>query len=287
MSESIGPELRLDGAVAFFGVARPGASSQSWPRRVGRARALAVALVIALAAGTASAQSPTQPRAQSLLVSEVNAWQARYHENLAGVDQMRVALAEAAKTNPQVDTLIALAKVCFIFGDVRAKNPEEKLEAYDQGREAALHAVELAPNSAEAHFWHGTNTARWGQTKGVMRSLFLLPAVKREIQIVLELDPTFPPVYSLAGSVYIELPSLLGGDLDKGEEMFRKGLELDPRFTSARVGLGKALIRKSRLPEARRELEAVLNERAPTNLADWTMKDSKRARELLESIKAE
>ena len=103
--------------------------------------------------------------------------------------------------------------------------------------------------------------------------------------IVLELDPKFPPVYSLAGSVYIAVPGFLGGDVDKGEAMFRKGLELDPRFTSARVGLARALIKENRLPEARRELEAVLEEKAPTNLADWTMKDSRRARELLESIK--
>jgi len=284
MSELIGPDASLDGAVALSGHAKPGASWQPWLRRVGSAGALAAALVIALAVATALAQSPPRPRVQSLLVAEVNAWQARYHENPARIDQMRIALAEAAKTDPQMDTLIALAKVCFIFGDVRAKNPEEKLEAYDQGQEAAQRAVALAPNSAEAHFWHGTNTARWAQTKGVMRSLFLLPTVKREIKVVLELDPTFPPVYSLAGSVYIEVPSLLGGDLDKGEEMFRKGLELDPRFTSARVGLGKALIKKRRLPEARRELEAVLEEKEPTNLADWTMKDSRRARELLDSI---
>jgi tetratricopeptide (TPR) repeat protein len=248
-------------------------------------RTLAAALIIALAAAAASAQSPPQPRVQSALVTEVNAWQTRYHENPARIDQMRVALAEAAKTDPQVDTLIALAKVCFIFGDIRAKNPEEKLDAYDQGREAAKRAVALAPNNAVAHFWYGTNTARWGQTKGVMRSLFLLPTVKQEIKTVLELDPTFPPVYSLAGNVYLEVPGLLGGDLDKGEEMFRKGLELDPKFTSARVGLARTLIKKSRLPEARRELEAVLDEKAPSNLADWTMKDSRRARELLESIK--
>jgi len=247
-------------------------------------RVLAAAVVIALGAVTASGQSPP-PRSQSHLVAEVNAWQARYHENPPRIDQMRTALAEAAKTDPQVDTLIALAKVCFIFGDVRAKNPEEKLEAYEQGREAAKRAVELAPNNAQAHFWYGTNTARWGQTKGVMRSLFLLPTVRQEIKTVLELDPKFPPAYSLAGNVYIEVPGLLGGDLDKGEEMFRKGLELDPRFTSARVGLARTLIKKSRLPEARRELEAVLDEKAPTNLADWTMKDSRRARELLESIK--
>jgi tetratricopeptide (TPR) repeat protein len=248
-------------------------------------RAVSAALVIALAAGTASAQSPAPARAPSALVAEVNAWQTRYHENPARIDQMRVALAEAAKADPQVDTLIALAKVCFIFGDVRTENPEEKLQAYDQGREAAKRAAERAPNNVEAHFWYGTNTARWAQTKGVMRSLFLLPTVKQEIKTVLELDPTFPPVYSLAGSVYIAVPGFLGGDVDKGEQMFRKGLELDPRFTSARVGLARALIKKSRLPEARRELEAVLAEKAPTSLADWTMKDSRRARELLESIK--
>jgi tetratricopeptide (TPR) repeat protein len=285
MSESIGPDSSLDGAVALSWLPRGAGLRKAGPRRVGSTRALAAALVIVLAAATASAQSLPQSRGQSLLVAEVNAWQARYHENLPRIDQMRVALVEAAKTDPQVDTLVALAKVCFIFGDVRAKNPEEKLEGYDQGQKAAQRAVELAPNNAQAHFWHAINTARWGQTKGVMRSLFLLPAVKQEIKTVLELDPTFPPVYSLAGSLYIELPSLLGGDLDKGEEMFRKGLELDPRFTSARVGLGKALIKQSRLPEARRELEAVLAERAPANLADWTMKDSRRARELLESIK--
>ena len=88
-------------------------------------------------------------------------------------------------------------------------------------------------------------------------------------------------------SVYLAVPSLLGGDVDKAEEMSRKGLQLDPRFTSARVGLARALIRKNRMPEARRELEVVLEEKAPTSVANWTMKDSRRARELLESIKGE
>lgn len=81
------------------------------------------------------------------------------------------------------------------------------------------------------------------------------------------------------------MPGLLGGDLGKAEEMFRKGLELDPRFTGMRVGLAKTLIKKKRIAEARRELEAVLVEKEPRNLADWTLKDSREARALLESIK--
>ena len=110
--------------------------------------------------------------------------------------------------------------------------------------------------------------------------------MKHEIEAVFELDPSFAPGYSLAGNVYYEVPALLGGDLDKAEQMFRKGLALDPKFTGMRVGLAKTLIRKGQRHEARRELQAVLDERTPTNRADWTMKDAKQARELLESLKA-
>ena len=223
--------------------------------------------------------------AESPLVSELRITAVSYHEDPGRIDTLRSSLTSAAKTDTDVDTLLALAHICFIWGDVRAKTPDEKLAAYEQGRQAAKRAVELAPRNVLAHFWYGTNTARWGQTKGVMRSLFLLPSVKHEIETVLELDPTFAPGYALAGNVYYEVPTLLGGDLDRAEQMFRKGLALAPRFTAMRVGLAKTLIKKGRLAEARKELQAVLDEKAPENLADWTVKDSKRARELLESIR--
>ena len=49
-----------------------------------------------------------------------------------------------------------------------------------------------------------------------------------------------------------------------GEQMFRKGLALDPRFTDMRVGLARTLIKKGRMAEARRGALAVLDEKAPT-----------------------
>ncbi|HET7876783.1 MAG TPA: tetratricopeptide repeat protein [Methylomirabilota bacterium] len=240
-------------------------------------RALLVAGLVLAVAAPAWAQSP--------LAADVRTWATRYHEDPAQLDRLRAGLAQALKTDSHVDNLIALAWVCYIWGDVRAKTTDEKLEAYDEGRQAAKRAVELAPRNALAHLWYGVNTGRWGQTKGVLRSLFLLPTVKEEIEITLELNPKLVGAYSLAGNVYYEVPGLFGGDLDKSEEMFRKGLEIDPRFTGLRVGLAKTLIKKGRIPEARRELEAVLAEKTPSNRADWTLKDSKQARELLASIR--
>lgn len=236
-----------------------------------------VAFVLLLAVAEAYAQSP--------LAAEVETLAFRYHENPARLDQVRAGLEEALKTDSHVKNLIALARVSFIWGDVRASTDEEKLKAYDRGREVAQRAMELEPRNALAHFWFATNSGRWGQTKGVMRSLFLLPTIKREIQTVIDLDPKYTGVYALAGNVYYVVPTLVGGDLDLSEEMFRKGLALDPKFTSMRVGLAKTLIKKNRAADARRELQAVLDERAPTNPAEWTLKDSKEARQLLESIK--
>ena len=240
-------------------------------------RLLVVAVLIFVMASPAGATSP--------LVKELHASMERYHENPGRLDTLRAGLAEAVWTDPSVDNLVALAHVCFLWGEVRATTSAAKRDAYEQGREAAKHAVELAPRSVLAHFWYGTNTGRWGQTRGIVRSLFLLPTVKQEIETVLRLDPTFPPVYALAGNVYYEVPAVFGGDLDRSEQMFRQGLALAPRFTAIRVGLAKTLIKKGELVEARQELQIVLDETAPDNLADWTLKDSPRARALLASIR--
>jgi len=185
-----------------------------------------------------------------------------------------------------VDNLLALAQIAFLYGDVRARSADEKLDAYEQGRQAARQAAEIAPRNARAHFWYATNAGRWGQTKGVMRSLFLLPEVKRGMETALDLDPGYPPAYVLAGTVYYEVPGLFGGDLEKSERLFRKGLEVDARLTGLRVGLARTLIKRGRIPEARRELQAVLDEKTPSNPADWTLKDAPEARRLLAELPA-
>jgi tetratricopeptide (TPR) repeat protein len=229
--------------------------------------------------------SPTAALPQSPLVTELHTVAVSYHHDPTRLDAIREGLEQTLKTDSRVDNLVALARVSFIWGDIRATTEAQKLAAYDRGRQVAKHAIELEPRNVEARFWYALNTARWGQTKGVVRSLFLLPTVQEEIQIILKVAPQFTPVYALAGHVLYEVPGLLGGDLQKAEAMFRKGLEQDPRFTAMRVGLGKTLLKLGRVAEAQRELQAVLDETAPTNPADWQLRDMREARELLDSLK--
>jgi tetratricopeptide (TPR) repeat protein len=238
-------------------------------------------LVAALLLGTTPVGAPGQP----VPAEAARAMLARYHEDRALIDRARDLLEDALRRERHVDTLITLARACFLAGDVRAGTAEERLAAYDRGREIGQRAIELAPRSEDAHVWFALNTARWGQTKGVLRSLFLLPTIREELDAIFAANPRSVRGHALAGNVLLELPPLLGGDRAKAQEHFKKGLEADPRFTVLRVDLARAYIAGGRYDAARQELRRVVQERAPTNLADWTVKDRPRARELLDAIK--
>jgi tetratricopeptide (TPR) repeat protein len=244
---------------------------------MGARLAFGLLLVLVVAPATVPGQTP---------VESARALVSRYHEDPTAIDRARDLLEAALARDRQVDTMVMLSYVHFLYGDVRAASTEDKLAAYDRGRDIGQRAVELAPRNPEAHVWYGINTGRWGLTKGVMRSLFLLPTVRQEVDATLALDPRNLRALALSGNVFLEVPGLFGGDRTKAEQQFRRALEIDPHFTVARVDLARVLIATGRYADARRELERVVGERAPHSPADWTIKDLPRARELLDSIRS-
>ena len=238
---------------------------------------LVVLILVVLPSVPSSAAPSADQQARELI--------ARYHEDATRLDRARDVLEAAIKEERRVESLILLSRVYFLVGDVRATTLEAKLAAYELGRAVGQRAVELAPRSEEAHLWYAINIGRWGQARGVLRSLFLLPALRQEIDTIFSLNPKSVRGHALAGNVMYEVPGLLGGDRKKAEEHYRKALGIDPRFTVVRVDLARLLIATGRHDEAKRELTRVIDERAPTNIADWTVKDAPRARELLDAIK--
>src|SRR5437867_696503 len=121
-----------------------------------RARPLVVVALVLAAAAAAWAQTP---------VEAARALVARYHEDLAGLDRARDLLDAALAGDRKVDTMVMLSYVQFLIGDVRAVTAEDKLAAYDRGREIGRRAVELAPKSHDAHLWYAIATARYADAR--------------------------------------------------------------------------------------------------------------------------
>jgi hypothetical protein len=91
-------------------------------------------------------------RAESPFVAELAAFSGRYQEDPPHLDMIRAGLETAVKTDPDLSNLLALAQVCFLWGDIRACTLDRKLAAYDEGRRAGQRAVELAPKNPRPTF---------------------------------------------------------------------------------------------------------------------------------------
>lgn len=102
---------------------------------------------------------------------------AAYHEDPARIDRARDLLERALARDRRVETMIALSRIYLLVGDVRARTPDEKLSAFERGRELGKRAIGLAPKSEDAHFWYVANTGRWGADEG--RGALAVPAVDR------------------------------------------------------------------------------------------------------------
>jgi tetratricopeptide (TPR) repeat protein len=242
----------------------------------------AIALGVALVLAPAAAGAATPPAGP---VAEAWALFSTFHEDLGRIDRARDVLERAVAREASLEALLLLAWVHLAWADLRTQSADEKLASYERGRDVAKRAIAGWPRSPDAHLWYAANLGRWAITKGKLRAAFLLGDLKRTIETVLELDPSHVGGLALAGSFYLETPGLMGGDIAKAEGYERKALAVDPHFTRARVELAKCLVEQRRYGEARRELRRVLDETAPSYVADWVVRHRPTAERMLAQIR--
>lgn len=74
-------------------------------------------------------------------------------------------------------------------------------------------AVALRPNGAEGHYWLGVHTGSYGETRGVLKSLFLKGDIISEMNKASAIDGTYENggTYCVLGRLYFKVPGLFGG----------------------------------------------------------------------------
>jgi tetratricopeptide (TPR) repeat protein len=230
--------------------------------------------VIAARAGAVAAAETRVETARALL--------AAWHQDPARIDRARALLeAEVADRPSLVDAQLELSSAWFLTGDFRGHSDTERQAAYAEGAGAARRAIALAPRNERAHLLLAFNTGRSAEITGVTRAIGLLATIREESNTVLRLNPSSVDGLILAGGLAAGLPALMGGDRTRAEAYFIHALELDPHQTGGRLELGRLYVAQRRWSEAARELQAVMDDSAPTDLPRWTMSDLPRARRML------
>jgi tetratricopeptide (TPR) repeat protein len=178
-----------------------------------------------------------------------------------------------------------LARTCYWLGN---HSPDRERRSFlEQGITAGRSAVALRPDRPEGHFWIAANMGTLAESFGLRAGLRYRGEIKRELEIVLKLDPAYQSGSAdrALGRWYDRVPGLFGGSNRRAEQHLRASLTYDPDSTITHLFLAELYIDEGRDAEAKAALQKVLD--APVN-PDWTPEDNDykaRARRLLAAMK--
>jgi tetratricopeptide (TPR) repeat protein len=153
-------------------------------------------------------------------------------------------------------------------GEDREKKSDQ-LADYEAARSACEKSVSLSSGSADAHFWLGVAMGRWGEAKGVLRSLFLIGPIRREMAATLALDPRYGGAHRVLGEMLWQIPGFAGGNKKKALEEFETAVRLWPDHVENYQALAEAYLHFGRKDDAARILNAVVSARSPADPAEY------------------
>lgn len=183
-------------------------------------------------------------------------------ENLRGLD---AALA-AAPDDPGL--LWRKGRALFRRGEKQARKAE-KLADYISAEDLIKRAVDRAPSDADAHFWYGVAMGRRGETQGILKSLFLIKPIRKEMKETLRLDPNHGGAHRVLGEILWQVPGFAGGDKKRALAEFETSVRLSPNYTANYQPLAEAYVHYGRKDEAISLLKRVAEIKEPSDPAAY------------------
>jgi len=177
-----------------------------------------------------------------------------------------------------------IARIQYFIGEHTEKKKDKKT-IFSQAVYHAEKAIDLNPDEPDGYYWRGVNNGKYGEAKGVLKSLSLVKPIKSDMNTVIEMNRDYEDggPDRVLGRVYFKLPGLAGGSKEKSLEHLLKSKELGPDDCLTRVYLAETLMAMNEYEKARPELEFVLNMEDDPSWINGVMECKRRARELLEN----
>ena len=200
--------------------------------------------------------------------------------------KLELLIKESLKTFPESDKLFwRLGRVYFKLGE--KSNPEsEKIQYFTLCMAQTEKAILINAESASGYYFKGLCNGVLGQTQGIWSSLGIIEPFKNDMEITIRLDPSVEEggPYRALGNLYLKLPYILGGNLDRSIEYFQKAIQLGTDYGENYLGLAEAYIEKRDFVLARDTLNTLLNMKLRMQKEEFVLKWKTEALNLLRKI---
>jgi len=149
-------------------------------------------------------------------------------------DKAMQALAqyeEVAMQNPELaDAYWKGSRITWWIGE-NAASKRDKMKMFKRGIALGKKAVDLAPESVEAHFWLAVALSSAGEAEGIFKSMAVLPDTRKHLHKALSLNESYlgGGPYRLLGILDYNVPAIAGGNRKRAGEQLHKALAIDAR----------------------------------------------------------
>jgi len=164
-----------------------------------------------------------------------------------------------------------------------AASKKEKLVAYKKAEDYATQAISAHPKDASGHLMLGIAYGRIGETQGVLKSLFLVSPIKKEMQAVLKQEPDNDVAHHVLGVLYRKLPGWLGGSLKKSVRYLKKAVQENPHRLIHALDLAKTYLEQGEKKKAAQALVSLLATEKPEDPVQ-AKREQAEAKSLLASL---
>ena len=168
---------------------------------------------------------------------------------------------KSLKTFPESDKLFwRLGRVYFKLGETFTSE-SEKIYFFSLCMAQTKKTIEINSQSANGHFYNGLCSGTLGQTQGIWSSLGIIEPFKKDMETAINLDPSIEEggPHRALGNLYLKLPYVLGGDLERSIGHFQKAIQLGSEFGENYLGLAEAYIENGDFVLAKGILHTLLN----------------------------
>jgi tetratricopeptide (TPR) repeat protein len=104
---------------------------------------------------------------------------------------------------------------------------ETLLAVYEDGEEYGVQAVEADPSNHLGYYWQSANIGKWGQTKGILDSLFRAGPMRDLLKQAIQREPDHAGSYYVLGQLYAQVPGFISfGNVNYAVSLARKSVDL-------------------------------------------------------------
>ena len=193
---------------------------------------------------------------------------------------------KSLKTFPESAKLFwRLARVYFKLGETFTSE-SEKIYFFSLCMAQTKKTIEINSQSANGYFFNGLCSGTLGQTQGIWSSLGVIEPFKKDMETAINLDPSIEEggPHRALGNLYLRLPYVLGGDLERSITHFQKAIQLSSEFGENYLGLAEAYIENRDFILAKGTLHTLLNMKLSSQKEESVLEWKTQALDFLEKI---